>query len=151
MSRVSLSGNDTLIIDDRVFADLADDDAAVLDFAEDIAVVKKGKNGNTIYAFSQGGKICGVTIRVLRGSPDDKYLNARYEQMKANFAGFPLVIGRFIKKIGDGEGNVTNDTYIMSGGVFTRAANAKTNQQGDTEQSVSIYVLTFGDAPRAIG
>lgn len=151
MNTVALSGNDSINIDDRILNDLVDGDSVTLQFPNDIAVVKTGKNGNSIYSLNETGKVCNVSLRVVRGSADDKWLNNKLSQQQQNFAGFVLMSGEFIKKVGDGAGNITNDTYIMSGGVFVRKIDAKSNAEGDTEQSVSIYQLTFANAPRTLG
>lgn len=151
MATVSMTGNDTIIINERVLTDLADGDCVNLTFPDDIANLAKGKNGNTIYSLNESGKRAENVIRVIRGSDDDKYLNNLLTQMQANFAGFILMTGEFIKKVGDGKGTITNDTYILSGGIFTKQVEAKNNVAGETEQSVSIYTLQFANAPRAIG
>lgn len=147
---VSLTGSDTTIINNRVINDLSDADCVNLDFPNELATVKTGKNGNVIYAFNETGKQATVTLRILRGSSDDKFLNGLITNMKSNFSGFILMTGEFIKKVGDGEGNITRDTYIMSGGVFKKQVGGKTNAEGDTEQSVVIYELEFSNAPRAL-
>lgn len=147
---VALSGSDTINIQNRVLADLADGNCVELTFPNDIASVKTGKNGNSIYGLNESGKQCEVKIRVLRGSADDKFLNNLLAQQQANFAGFTLLIGQFIKKVGDGLGNITSDTYIMSGGVFTKIPEGRTNVEGESEQSVSIYTLKFSNAPRVL-
>lgn len=150
MSTAALSGNDTILLDQRVFADLADNDAATLNFPNDIASLNTGKNGNAIYGLNESGKQCEVQIRVIRGSEDDKWLNNRLTQQMANFAAHVLLKGKFIKKIGDGDGAVTSDTYIMSGGIFTKIPSAKSNVSGDAEQSIVVYTLKFANAPRAL-
>ena len=150
MASVSLTGNDVVMINNKILADLADQDAAVLTFANDIATLKTGKNGNAIYALNQSGQECEVKLRIIRGSSDDKFLNGLMTQQIANFSGTVLVLGEFIKKVGDGQGKVTSDTYILTGGVFTKLVEAKSNAEGDTEQSVSIYTLKFSRAPRAL-
>lgn len=150
MATIALSGNDSVVINNRIFADFADGNVVELDFPNDIASVKTGKNGNSIYGLNETGKQCDVKVRVIRGSDDDKFLNNLLAQQQANFAGFPLMIGQFIKKIGDGAGNVQSDTYIMSGGVFTKQVPAKSNVEGDSEQSVSMYTLKFSNAPRVM-
>ena len=71
-------------------------------------------------------------------------------QQLANFAGFVLLNGTFIKQVGDGKGNITKDTYVCSGGVFTKRVEGKTNTDGETEQSVAIYTFKFSNAPRAL-
>jgi hypothetical protein len=150
MSTVAMSGADTIIVNNRPLADLADGDAVKLTFPNEIASVKTGKNGNSIYGLNETGKQAQLEIRLIRGSADDKFLNNLMAQQQANFAGFPLMIGQFIKKIGDGAGNIASDTYITSGGVFVKQIEAKSNVEGDSEQSVSIYTLKFSNSPRVI-
>lgn len=150
MNAVALSGSDTINLNNRVLADLADGNCVELTFPNDIASVKTGKDGNSIYGLNESGKQCEVKIRVLRGSADDKFLNNLLSQQNANFAGTVLLIGQFIKKIGDGQGLITSDTYIMSGGVFTKQVEGKTNVEGETEQSIAIYTIKFSNAPRVL-
>lgn len=150
MPTLALSGNDTVIINNRPLADFADGDIATLSFPNDIMNVKTGKNGNSIYGLNESGRQADFKLRVIRGSSDDKFLNGLLAQQQNNPAGFPLMIGQFIKKIGDGRGNITNDTYITSGGVFSKQVEAKSNTDGDTAQSVAEYTMKFSNAPRAI-
>jgi hypothetical protein len=150
MSTIALSGDDTATINNTVATDLADGNCIELTFPNDIANVKTGKNGNSIYGLNESGKQCEVKFRVIRGSSFDKFLNNLLAQQQANFAGTVLMQGQFIKKIGDGSGNITSDTYIMSGGVFTKIPEAKTNVEGETEQSVAMYTMKFSNAPRVL-
>lgn len=150
MASVALSGNDTLIINNRIISDIADGDAVVLTFPNETAALKVGKNKNTVYALNATGLMCALVVRTIRGSDDDKYFNALKTQQDNNFAQTILLSGEFIKKIGDGKGNITKDIYILSGGVFTKGVEAKSNVEGDTEQSVSIYNISFANGPRAL-
>lgn len=150
MSTIALSGSDTTIINNRILQDLADANCTDLTFPTDIANVKTGKNGNSIYGLNESGKQCEVKLRLIRGSSDDQFLNNLLVQQQANFAGTVLMIGEFVKKLGDGQGNITSDTYIMSGGVFTKQVEAKTNTDGETEQSIAMYTLKFSNSPRAL-
>lgn len=150
MATVAMSGNDTISINNRVLNDGADANFVEVTYPNDIASVKTGKNGNSIYGLNESGKQCEVKIRLIRGSADDKFLNGLLALQGQNFAGFPLMIGQFIKKIGDGQGNITSDIYIMSGGVFTKFVEGKSNVEGDTDQSVSVYTIKFSNSPRAI-
>lgn len=150
MNTVTLSGNDSTIIDNIPLTDLADGDCTSLTFPNDIASLKTGKNGNSVYSLNESGNQAEMKVRVLRGSADDKRLNAKMVQQQANFAGTVLMQGEFVKKLGDGLGNVTSDTYITSGGIFTKRVEAKTNTDGDTEQSVAIYTIKFSNAPRIL-
>jgi hypothetical protein len=150
MPTVAMSGNDTVTINNTVITDLADTNVVELTFPTEIAQLKVGKNGNSIYGLNESGKAAEVKLRVIRGSKNDKFLNSLLTLQNANFAGFPLMIGEFIKKIGDGSGNITSDIYVMSGGIFTKFVEGKSNVEGDTEQSVSIYMMKFSNAPRAL-
>ncbi len=150
MPSIAMSGDDTITINNHVFANLATGNVVELTFPTDIMNVKTGKNGNSIYGLNTTGKQCELKIHVLRASDDDKFLNNLLTQQEANPPGFPLMIGEFIKKIGDGLGNITSDIYVMSGGVFTKIPEGKSNVEGDTDQSIAMYTLKFTNAPRAL-
>jgi hypothetical protein len=150
MSTISMTGSDTVSVNNRIFADLADGDAVQLTFPNEMAVIKTGKDGNSLYALNESGRQAEVIIRVIRGSADDKFLNGLLANQRANFASFVLMNAEFIKRIGDGQGNVLSDTYVLSGGVFSKQVEAKSNVEGDTEQSVAIYNLRFSNSPRAL-
>lgn len=147
MAAVALSGNDTITINNRIIADLADGNCVELTFPNDIANVKIGKNGNAIYGLNTTGQMSEAKLRIIRGSADDQFLNNLLVQQQNNFAGTVLANGQFIKKLGDGQGNITSDTYVMSGGIFSKIPEAKTNVEGETEQSVAIYTMKFANQP----
>ena len=147
---ISLSGNDTIILAGRVLTDLGDGDVGELAFPNEMVKVKAGKNGNTIYAVDASGNIATVKLRVLRGSDDDKFLNGQIADFQADPPSFNVLDGQFVKRIGDGNGNVTNDAYLFGGGVPTRQVPATENVEGQTDQSVAIYEFTFAGANRAI-
>ena len=138
------------MINNRILADFADGDCADLTFPNDIASVKTGKNGNSIYGLNESGKQAELKLRLIRGSADDKFMNNLLAQQQANFAGTNLMIGQFVKKMGDGQGNITSDTYITSGGVFAKQPEAKSNVEGNTDQSVVMYTVRFSNAPRVL-
>lgn len=148
---LSLTGNDTLKLRDRVFADFADGDYATLTFPNDIAALKTGKDGNTIYALNETGRQCELVIRVLRGSSDDKFLQNILAEQKNDFSGFVTLEGELVKRVGDGQGNITADTYLVTGGVFTKNVEVKSSAEGDTDQSVAVYTIHFGNNSRTIG
>ena len=147
----ALTGKDTISINGRILNDFGDGDTCHLTFPNDLMVVKTGKNGNSIYAFNAPGQQVEVVLRVIRGSSDDKFLNQLLALMKNSPPSFVLMSGTFVKNIGDGAGSITADTYILSGGVFKKQTEAKENMDGDTEQAISIYTLTFTNSPRTIG
>lgn len=150
MASVSLTGNDTVIVDGRILADLADGDTAALDFPNNLAEAKVGKNGNTIYAFNSTGRTVTATVRVIRGSADDKFLNSRMNEYINDSAAFLLLEGEFIKRAGDGQGNVTNDIYRLRGGIIQKMPATKENVEGDTEQSVAVWQVVFANTDRVM-
>jgi len=150
MGVFAMSGNDTVIINNRNLSDLAEGMCAELTFSSDISQVKTGKNGNAIFALNATGLQADFKLRLVRGDADDQFMNNLLSQQNANFAGFPLMIGQFIKKIGDGKGNITNDSYIVSGGVFTKQVEAQSSVEGDTNQSVAVYTMKFSQATRVL-
>lgn len=150
MATVALSGADTLSINGHVFADFADGDVTTLTFPNELMTVKTGKNGNSLYGVNSSGQQAQLEIKLIRGSADDKFLNGLNALQRNNPALFPLMIGEFVKKIGDGLGALTNDTYILSGGVFMKNPEAKSNVEGDTDQSTVTYTTMFSYAPRAL-
>jgi hypothetical protein len=145
---VSLSGNDTLNVGGRVLTDFADGDFAELSFPNELMKVKTGKNGNSIFAFDSTGLQCDLKVRVIRGSSDDAYLNSIISRLKFDPARFVLVQGQLVKRIGDGQGNISHDSYLVGGGVPTKQVGGKSNAEGDTEQSVSIYEFKFTNTSR---
>jgi hypothetical protein len=150
MTTTAMTGSDSLIIDDHVFSDFADADCIALTFPNDNAAVKTGKNGNALFALNETGRQGDMKIRVIRGSADDKFLLGLYTQMLANFAAFALMQGEFIKQLGNGQGNISADTYIISGGIFQKEPEAKSNVEGDTSQSVTEWMLKFAKVTRVI-
>lgn len=150
MPTVAMSGSDTITINNQLFTDLAIGDCLMLTFPNEIGNVKTGKNGNSIYGFNESGKQCDVELHLIRAGADDKFMNSLLSQQQQNFAGTVLMVGQFIKKIGDGRGNITSDTYIMSGGIFIKQVEAKTNVEGAVEQSIAIYKMRFSNSPRTL-
>jgi hypothetical protein len=150
MGSVSLTGKDAIQIDGRNINDLADGDCGALTIPNDLAAVKSSKNGNTIYAYNESGRQVELSLRILLGSDDDKFLNSRLQEQKSDFSGFTLLAGSFAKRVGDGQGNVNTVVYQCAGGVFKKQPEAKTNAEGDTEQSVSVWVISFGNGDRAV-
>lgn len=139
MGSFSLTGADTAILGGINLVDVADGDWFTVTYPNQVADVKTGKNGNSLFASNAMGAQAEWTLRVLRGSADDKALDALLQQQLQDFAAFNTLDGTFVKRIGDGSGNISPDQYVGSGGIFTYGVDAKSNAEGDTEQSVSVY------------
>jgi len=145
---IALTGNDTIIIDGLPLVDLANGDVGTLTFPNDITSATTGKNGNSIIALNETGKIAELSIRVLRGSSDDKTLNSKFKTMEADLPSFTLLTGSIVKRIGDGISNVVEDTYALSGGSFSKRVETTSNVEGDIEQGVSVYNIRFTNSSR---
>jgi len=147
---VSMNGSDTIILDTRIMKDFGDGDTTVLTFPNNVVEAKRGKNGNVLFALNSTGKVANVVVRVLLGSDDDKYLNSRLQEYLNDPAAFILFSGEFIKRSGDGAGNVTNIVYQLSAGAIQKMVEGKENVEGDTEQAIAIYTMVFANGDRAL-
>lgn len=150
MPATSLTGKDTIKINGVILRNFGDGDTAKLTFPNELMTVKTGKNGNSIYAANASGLQCNLELRLLRGKDDDKFLLNLLSSQLNSGASFALLSGEFTKNIGDGNGNVTSDIYIMSGGVFASVPEVMENVDGDTNQALTLWKLKFTNAPRAI-
>lgn len=148
---ISLTGNDTITLNGQILNDFADGDIGHLTFPNDIMAVKTGKNLNSLYAFNATGRQCELMLRLVRGGPDDKFINQLFNLLINNPPGFSLITGEFIKNIGDGQGNITQDIYTMTGGVIKKQPEVVENMEGDIKQAVVEWTLIFTNAPRTIG
>lgn len=147
---VSLTGNDVVTINGRVFHDFATGDIAKLDFSADLVKVAASKNGNVIYSLDVSGLMSTLTLKLLLGSPDDRYINSLLASQLNDFSSTILAVGSFVKRVGDGAGTVTNVIYNTLGGVVKKFPAAKSNATGDIEQSIVEWTIDFGNNSRAL-
>lgn len=145
----SLTGNDTVMVAGRTLTDFGDGDIVKLSFPNELVGLKTGKNGNTIYNLNATGQQADVVLRVLRGTADDRFLQGLLTLMLSDLPSFVLMPGYFVKRIGNGIGGVRRDTYLLSGGVFTKGIDAAENVDGQTDPAISMFTLKFGNAQRA--
>lgn len=147
----SLTGNDTLVLDERVIKDFTDNSTIELSYQNDRVGISTGKDGNTVFSTNEQGWNATITIRVVRGSADDKWLNGKSIQQAQDLPSFTVINGAFSKRVGDGFGKVTYDTYTLLGGVFSKYVDTQENLVGDTEQGTAVYQITFAQAKRSVG
>lgn len=151
MSRNNLTGNDVISIGLRPsLADFADGDVGVLDFSDNIAEGKLGKNGNGIVTSNSTGSSATLTLRLLSGSSDDKYFNGEMNKYKNDPPGYTLLSGRITQRVGDGTSTVNYVVYTLSGGFVQKQPNFTSNVEGDTNTSVTEYTLFFLKADRSV-
>lgn len=149
MSTYSLTGDDVIIINDLPLNDFADGDNATLDLPNNLMEISTGKDGNTIFALNEAGNNATLTVRPLLSSATDKRLNGLIPD-SGDFARYVLLTGSVVKQVGDGAGNVSYNTYLLSGGMVQKKPGIKTNVNGDTQQAIVEYVIQFANAARAI-
>ena len=149
MSTYTLTGDDTIIINDIPLNDFPNGDIATLDLPNNLMEIATGKNGNTIFALDEAGNNATLTVRVLLSSNDDKRLNSLVPPSEG-FAGYILLTGSVIKQVGDGAGNISYNTYLLQGGMVQKKPAIKSNVNGDVEQAIVEYVIQFANAARAI-
>ena len=151
MSVYALTGNDSFILNDRVLNDYTDGSTVEIAYDNDRVGMSTGKNNNTVYSDNRQGSNATVTLRIIRGSKDDKWLNGLSIEQDKDLPSFAVMNGSFTKRVGDGLGNVTFDNYVLLGGVFLRYPDVQENLQGETEQGTAVYQLRFARAQRALG
>ncbi len=150
MTTFTVTSDDTLTLWGRVFNDFADDDVSSVSFPNNAVSVKTGKNQNTIFAKDEKGNNANVVVRLMKGSSDDQFLQGKIAAMEADFVATELATGEFVKRLGDGQGNVARDVYTLLGGVIVKRVDGKENASGDTNQGVAVYNMVFAKAVRSI-
>lgn len=150
MAVYGLTGNDTLTINGKVLEEFADQSTITIEFGNSRIGHTTGKNNNTVYATDKQGENATLTLRMILGGKDDRFLNGLSVLQNRDLPSFQLLTGTFTKRVGDGQGNVKFINYALKGGVFENFVNASENLQGDTEQGIAIYTLWFAQAERGI-
>lgn len=148
---VSITGNDTLTLNavQNVVGFAAGKVSEVI-FSGDIIEMNRGKNGNVIVAEKNSGYVAEMTLWLLRGCADDRYLNGLLAAQINNFAGTVANFGQFIKKVGDGQGNITSDTYTLGTGLIQKIPHAETDTEGDTKQAQVEWKIKWGSVSRQL-
>lgn len=151
MTSFCMTGDDTFIINATpIHPQFADGDTVTIDFPNELCTLTTGKDSNTIYAINEQGANFDVVFSVMRGGSVDKHLNGLKTNQTKDFVSFPLMTGAFTKRLGDGYGKVSYDTYVLRGMVFVNHSPAKGNVSGDGEQGKVEYRLKGALAVRGI-
>lgn len=146
----TLVGQNTIIINGRNLTNLGYGNVVDISIPSALVEIESGKDGSAIYAMNQSGRQAEVRVRVLAGSPDDGYLNNINESFIADFAGSALISASFIKRTGDGQGNIITTTWVLSGGVPGTSPADKWDVNGNTEQALIEYSFKFARATRQL-
>lgn len=149
MGTYTLSGDDKVIINDIPVNDFADGTIGTLELPNELFAMSTGKNGNTIFALDEKGNNAVLTLKILLSSSDDKRFNGLIPKTKG-FAETILASGSVVKQVGDGQGNISYNTYLLRGGMISKKPNMSIDVAGNTDQAVVEYVFNFAEAERSI-
>lgn len=150
MTTNTITADDTLTLYGRVFNDLAEGTVSSITFPNNLVDLKTGKNANTIFAKNATGNNGEMALRLVRGSSDDRFLQAQLASSEQDFASTVLCTGEFVKRLGDGMGNVNRDVYSLSGGVIMKNVEGSENVEGGIDQGVAVWNIKFAFVQRSI-
>ena len=140
---LSYTGNDLIEFSGRILSDFANGDVATATFPSEISSTSAGKNGNVVVVRNEQGRIVELSLRIVRGSPDDKFINSICKQWVNSPMDFTPIDANLTKMI-KVDNAVTNDVMSLKFGFPVKAApDVKVNVEGDVEQAVSIYSFRF--------
>nr|DAJ74781.1 MAG TPA: hypothetical protein [Caudoviricetes sp.] len=148
------TASDTLICEDYkgewVLSDLADGNVAELSAPNELSATTTGYNGNSLSSHNEPGRQRECTLRLVKGSGDDKRFNQNYNLWKNRDIRFKPFKMSFTKNIGHGDGSITRDTVDCFAGFPAGQPTQMTDTSGNTEQVVSIYMIRFGNSERSM-
>lgn len=152
----SLFGSDTITFNGKTLNDFGSGEVAKITFPTELATVKAGKDGNTIFVQNVTGLQAVLELKIIRGSTDDIALNDRVVAYKSTPALYITDVAVLTKIIGSGvagkaagSGSFVNDIYTLAAGIPTKQPEVVTNLDGDTEQALSVYTWTFAKCDRS--
>lgn len=150
----SYTANDTITITDLdgewILADLATDTTVDLVAPNELSTSATGYNGNGLGAHNEPGRQRELTLRLVKGSYDDKRLNSNYTLWQNRDSRFVPLQASFTKNIAHSDGTLTNDTVNCFFGLPAGQPQQTNNVSGDTEQVVSTYLIRFANSERIL-
>lgn len=150
----SYTAQDTITMTDFnggwILSDFADGTVAELSAPNELSSMTTGYNGNGLGAHNEPGRQRELTLRVVKGSSDDKRLNQNYNLWKARDGQFEPLKASFTKNVGHSDGSMTNDTVECFFGLPAGQPTQQTNVNGETEQVVSVYMIRFANSNRTM-
>lgn len=148
----SYTAKDVLICEDYqgewTLSDLADGTVAELAAPNELSQTTTGYNGNSLGSHNEPGRQRECTLRLVKGSNDDKRFNKNYNLWKNRDMRFkPFKMG-FTKNVAHEDGSVTRDTVDCFFGLPAGQPVQMQDTSGNTEQVVSVYMIRFGNSER---
>ena len=150
----SYTANDIIVCEDHagnfVLSDFADGTVAELSAPNELSSMTTGYNGNSLGAHNEPGRQRELTIRIVKGSEDDKRFNTNYNLWKNRDIRFKPFNMTFTKNVAHNDGSITNDKVTCFFGLPTGQPTQMSDMAGNTEQVVSIYTIRFGSSERSM-
>ncbi len=150
----SYTAEDILICKDYqgewVLSDFADGTVAELSAPNEISQMTTGYNGNSLGAHNEPGRQRECTLRIVKGSNDDKRLNKAYNMWKNRDLRYKPLNMTFTKNIAHNDGSITKDTVECYFGLPAGQPTQMTDVAGNTDQVVSVYMIRFGNSKRSM-
>lgn len=144
---------DTLAFEDNegkwILNDFADGVVAELSAPNELSAITTGYNGNALGSHNEPGRQRELTLRVVKGSYDDKRLNKNYNLWKDRSITFKPLKSYFTKLIALDNGNTT-DTVECYFGLPTGQPTQQTITDGNTDQVVSVYTIRYANSKRVM-
>lgn len=148
------TANDVIVATDYngdwILSDFADGTVAELSAPNELSAITTGYNGNSLGSHNEPGRQRDLTIRVIKGSSDDKRLNTSYNLWKNRDRSFKPFSMAFTKNIAHSDGTLTNDKVSCWFGLPTGQPTQMFDTAGNTEQVVSVYTIRFANSERSM-
>jgi len=124
----------------RVFSDFANGNFLGLEFGNQISTREMGRGGSVI-SYNSNKKQATLTVRLIKGSPDDVFLNGVLSDYDRSPETFVLFAGSISMMLGDGTGSSTTENFLLTEGSFINQPNFTTDTGGDAESGVSVWTF----------
>jgi len=123
----------------RVFRDFANEDYLSLEFGNDDTEEEEGRGGLIIGDVINSDRAT-LTVRLVRGSPDDTFLQGLRSDYKRSPKTFVFMTGNASISHGNGDGTFTTENYLLTKGIFSKKPDFKGNR-GNTEAGIAVWVF----------
>ena len=150
----SYTSKDIIVVEDYsgdwILSDFADGTVAELTAPNELSTITTGYNGNSLGSHNEPGRQRELSLRLVKGSNDDKRLNKAYNMWKNRDLRFRPLKMSFTKNVAHTDGSVTVDTVECFFGLPTGQPSQMQDTAGNTEQVISIYTIRFGNSERSM-
>ena len=135
---------------DWVLSDFGDGTVAELNAPNELSTLTTGYNGNSLGSHNEPGRQRELTLRLVKGSADDKRMNENYNLWKNRDIRFRPLTMAFTKTVAHGSGAPTNDKVECFFGLPTGQPAQVSDMAGNTDQVISVYTIRFGNSERSM-